>query len=260
MSKFNLKTGLILCALACFATTLQAAEPTRLRALSYNIQIGRAPGGSYGDPAAAFLDKTAARISAISPDVAGLQEVDNKTNRSGADVDQLAELARLTNLNGSFVGKTELPGGVYGIGVLSKEKPIQTRKVLMKGSSHTRVLEICEFENYVFFNSHFPLTAELRVAAAKIVEEEAKKYAKPILFVGDLNATPDSEEIKFLKEKWTQVSPDAPTFPAPEPKEQIDYLFIRNVKNLRVLEAKVVEDGQTSDHRPVFCEIEFESL
>ena len=206
----------------------EAKEPIRLRVVSYNIQIGRAPGGSYSDPKEAFLDRTASRLNDMKPDVAGLQEVDNKTNRSGADVDQLGYLAEKTGLIGTFAPKTPLPGGMYGVGVLSKEKPIAARAVIMKGSSHPRALQICEFERYVFFNTHFPLSAELRLAAAKTVNAEALKYDKPIILVGDLNAEPDSEEILELKKAWTQVSPEAPTFPAPEPTVQIDYVFVRN--------------------------------
>ena len=236
----------------------EAKEPIRLRVVSYNIQIGRAPGGSYSDPKEAFLDRTASRLNDMKPDVAGLQEVDNKTNRSGADVDQLGYLAEKTGLIGTFAPKTPLPGGMYGVGVLSKEKPIAARAVIMKGSSHPRALQICEFERYVFFNTHFPLSAELRLAAAKTVNAEALKYEKPIILVGDLNAEPDSEEILELKKAWTQVSPERPTFPSPEPTVQIDYVFVRNVAKVTTFEARVVEDPITSDHRPVVCAIEME--
>ena len=231
--------------------------PTVLRVLSYNIQIGRAPGGSYSDPAQAFLDRTAKVIADANPDVAGLQEVDNKTNRSGADLDQLAVLAEKTGLNGRFESKIELPGGLYGIGVLSREKPLHTAKVYLEGSSHRRVLQICEFENYVFFNTHLPLTQETRLQAVKVIEEEAKKYDKPIILVGDVNATPDSPEVVELKKTWRSIGADAPTFRADAPTVQIDYVFIRNAPNARVVETCVVDEPLASDHRPVFCVVEF---
>ncbi|MBR4103891.1 MAG: endonuclease/exonuclease/phosphatase family protein [Thermoguttaceae bacterium] len=234
-----------------------AAKPTVLRVLSYNIQIGRAPGGSYSDPAQAFLDRTAKVIADVNPDVAGLQEVDNQTNRSGADVDQLATLAEKTGLNGKFESKIELPGGLYGVGVLSREKPLQTAKVYLQGSAHRRVLQICEFENYVFFNTHFPLTQETRLQAVKIIEEEAKKYDKPIILVGDINATPDSAEVVELKKTWRSIGADAPTFRADKPTVQIDYVFIRNAPNASVVETCVVDEPLASDHRPVFCVVEF---
>lgn len=253
----------LLAAASCAAAIPCAAfakeeQKLRLRVVSYNIQIGRAPGGSYGDPKAAFLDRTAKRLSALAPDVAGLQEVDAKTNRSGADVDQLTELASQTGLIGTFAPKTQLPGGWYGIGTLSKEKPLETRVVIMKGSSHPRALQICEFERYVFFNTHLPLTAETRMASVKTIEQEASKYAKPIVLVGDLNATPDSEEIAELKKTWTQASAERPTFPSTGPTAQIDYVFVRNVASATVYDAGVVDDPVTSDHCPIYCDLEIE--
>lgn len=254
--------GVLGCALALDAfvsgsSSGQENEPLRLRILSYNIQIGRGPGGSYSDPKQAFLERTAAVVRAANPDVAGLQEVDCKTNRSGAEVDQLKELAEMTSTTPTFVAKTELPGGLYGIGVLSKEKPLATTCAYIKGSAHRRVLEICEFERYYFFNTHFPLKEDLRIAAVKIVNDEADKRGdKPIFFLGDLNAEPDSPEIQEIKKTWTQLSPDGPTFPADAPKVQIDYIFVRNASKINVLDARVIDDSTTSDHRPVFCEVE----
>ena len=232
--------------------------PVKLRILSYNIQIGREPGGSYSDPAQAHLDHTAAAINRETPDVAGLQEVDNKTERSGVDVDQLGELSRMTNLFPTFTAKRDLPGGKYGIGVLSKDKPLAVDSVIMEGSAHPRALQMLDFGRFYFFNTHLPLTAELRLKAVNKIEEQALlRNDKPIILVGDLNAEPNSEEIRELKKTWTQISPDAPTFPAPAPTAQIDYVFIRNAAEVKVNEARVVDDPKTSDHRPVFVEVEF---
>ncbi|MDO5309468.1 MAG: endonuclease/exonuclease/phosphatase family protein [Planctomycetia bacterium] len=247
-------------ALVVTATPYALAEthaPLKLRILSYNIQIGRGPGGSYSDPTQAHLDRTAARIADAKPDVVGLQEVDNKTGRSGTDVDQLGVIAELTGFIPTFVAKKEQNGGVYGVGVLSKEKPVSVAHAFIKGSAHRRVLEICEFQRYYFFNTHLPLTEELRVAAVDIINAEAaKRLDKPIILLGDLNAEPDSPEIKKLQETWTQISPNAPTFPADDPKVQIDYIFLKNVKKFNLLEASVIDDSTTSDHRPVLCEVE----
>lgn len=245
-----------LSSLSAFAA--EGNVPLRLRILTYNIQIGRAPGGSYSNPAEAHLDRTAKTISEAQPDVAGLQEVDCKTDRSGSETDQLMDLATLTGMVGTFAPKTKLPGGDYGIGVLSKKEPLSSRVILLEGSAHTRALQILEFEDYVFFNTHLPLTPEKRLDAVAKIEEEAQKYDKPIILVGDLNAEPDSKEIQLLEKNWKNLGPDAATFPAPNPTARIDYIFIRNVKSCKIIKTEVVPDPNTSDHRPVFCEIEAE--
>ena len=231
----------------------------RLRILSYNIQIGREPGGSYSDPSQAHLDHTSKVVKDAEPDVVGLQEVDNMTERSGADVDQLGTIAHLTSMIPTFCPKTPLPGGMYGVGVLSHERPLSFKSVIMEGSAHPRALQMMEFERYYFFNTHLPLKADLRLKAVQTIEREgANRLDKPIVLVGDLNAEPTSEEIQYLCKTWTKVSPDAPTFPAPAPKVEIDYVFVRNAKKINVIESRVIEDPRTSDHRPVFCEIEIE--
>lgn len=259
VKKFALAICGALLAVWALGGAARAEDALRLRVVSYNIQIGRGPGGSYSDPAQAHLDQTAKRIASFDPCVAGLQEVDNKTNRSGSDVDQLGVLAELTKMNGTFSSKIELPGGEYGVGVLSKEKPISVKKVLMEGSSHTRVLQMVEFEKFVFFNTHYPLKGEFREKASAIVNEQAKNYKKPIILVGDLNAEPDSPEILALKKEWVQVSPEGvPTFSADDPKVQIDFIFVRNASAITVHDAKVFDDPTTSDHRPVFCDITIE--
>ncbi len=240
------------------ANAADDAQPIKLRILTYNIQIGRAPGGSYSDPSAARLDRAANVIKNAEPDIAGLQEVDCKTERSGASIDQLAELSRQTGLLPFFAPKIKLPGGDYGIGVLSKTAPIQMRSVLMEGSSHTRVLQILEFEQFIFFNTHLPLSQEKRLAAVAAIEKEAQKYEKPIILVGDINAEPDSKEVKELEKNWKNLGPDAPTYPSPNPNVRIDYIFLRNAKSFKVRETEVIPDPETSDHRPVFCVVEFE--
>lgn len=230
---------------------------TVLRVLSFNIQIGRGPGGSYSDPSQAFLDRTAQAISRVKPDVACLQEVDNQTNRSGKMVDQLAVLGEKLAMNATFESKIPLPGGLYGIGILSHETPTKTAKALMKGSAHTRVLQICEFEKYVIFNTHLPLREDQRLEAVQTIEREAQKYSKPIILAGDFNAAPNSPVIAEFRKNWRQISVNAPTWPSNEPREQIDYVFLRNAPNATVLESFVLDEPEASDHLPVFCAIEF---
>ena len=177
---------------------------------------------------------------------------------AAALIDQLAELSRQTGLLPFFAPKIKLPGGDYGVAVLSKTAPIQMRSVLMEGSSHTRVLQILEFEQFIFFNTHLPLSQEKRLAAVAAIEKEAQKYEKPIILVGDINAEPDSKEVKELEKNWKNLGPDAPTYPSPNPNVRIDYIFLRNAKSFKVLETEVIPDPETSDHRPVFCVVEFE--
>ena len=101
--------------------------------------------------------------------------------------------------------------------MLSKRRPLSVEKVLMKGKSHTRALMICDYGDIVVANSHFPLTGETRLMAAESVRKELNKWVKvkPVFFMGDLNALPDSPEMALLKKDFTVISDEnTPTWSA----------------------------------------------
>ena len=66
-----------------------------LRILTYNIQHGAGADGTVD------LERQAAVIQRLKPDLVALQEVDDRTQRT-KNVDQTAELGRLTNLHVRF--------------------------------------------------------------------------------------------------------------------------------------------------------------
>src|SRR5690554_4929360 len=65
----------------------------KLKVLSYNIHVGNPP----GKPGVTDLKGIAKVINDSDADLVALQEVDVFTNRSGKNLDQATELARLTN-------------------------------------------------------------------------------------------------------------------------------------------------------------------
>src|SRR5690606_4366306 len=95
------------------AVAADAAEPLRLRVLSYNIHHAEGVDGKLD------LERIAEVIRAAKPDLVALQEVDRNARRTGS-VDQPAELARLTEMQVVFGSNIELQGGHYGNAVLSR--------------------------------------------------------------------------------------------------------------------------------------------
>ena len=67
------------------------------------------------------LARIANVIKAADVDVVAVQEVDIRTRRSGTDVDQLAELAKLTGMHGRFGKGRDYDGGEYGQAILSRQ-------------------------------------------------------------------------------------------------------------------------------------------
>ena len=222
-----------------------------LRVLTYNVRNGRGL-----DKADADIPRIIGVIASQKPDVVGIQEIDQNTQRSGKR-DLMKEMSAALKMRANFAPAVSLQGGKYGIGTLSKIKPLKVYNIPLPGKEEKRTLQVVEFRKFVFFNTHFSLTKESRIESVKIIETERKKFTKPIILTGDFNAKKNSTTIRELQKNWTQISPDAKTFPADKPRIQIDYVFITNAENVVVKEAKVIEATKESDHRPVLVVVDF---
>src|SRR3954468_2494324 len=87
--------------------------PERVRVLSYNIHHGEGVDGKLD------LERIAAVINAVEPDLVALQEVDQRVARTRL-IDEPADLARLTKMHVAFGANLALQGGHYGNAVLSR--------------------------------------------------------------------------------------------------------------------------------------------
>ncbi|MCF0234025.1 MAG: endonuclease/exonuclease/phosphatase family protein [Thermoguttaceae bacterium] len=204
-------------------------------------------------------------IRAQDPDFVALQELDKGAKRSnGADV--LAEIAKAAGMYYEYGPAIDFQGGKYGIGVLSKEKPIKSECVPLPGKSEKRVLLVVEFEKCYFCCSHWELHADDREATAKIIAEKMKSLDKPVFIGGDFNAEPNEKSIQILAKDWKILTPDGATFPADAPDIRIDYLCAADpsgkigADDWEVLGAAVVDEQVASDHRPVVVDISADVL
>lgn len=229
-------------------TTLRKQEP--LRVMSYNVRNCR----GLDDYESINVERIARVIRGHSPDVAAIQELDRKTRRSGQR-DILEELADATGMIGSYGEAITFQGGAYGVGILSKQRPVRMYHVPLPGKEEARVLLVCEFDTFVFFCTHLSLTAESRQASAEIIGRERAKFAKPVLLAGDFNAQPEAAELRVFEQSWKRASPLLPTFPADKPDRIIDYIFVSAGTEFRVADASVVDEPVASDHRPVFANV-----
>lgn len=222
------------------------------RFMTFNVRMGcghddpfELPKGSLG-----HLPQCAAVIREANPDFVAIQEIDCGTDRAGG-VDQTAELARLCGLHGTFVAKTPRPGGQYGLALLSRKKPLSVEKVLMPGKIHTRCLMICEFDDCIVANTHFPLSDEKCREAAEIVCRTLRGKTKPVVLMGDLNSDPDAQAIAVLKREFRILSdPAVRTWPAKCPDRTIDYVMIdrAHADSAVVDRLSVVAAPEATDH------------
>jgi len=221
-----------------------------LRILTYNVR------NCLGMDEKIDYDRIAAVINAIHPDVVALQELDSVTTRSNS-VDVLKTVANKCRMKYTYGASIPYRGGKYGIGILSKETPLNTSFSPLPGREEKRGLLMAEFENYILFCTHFSLTEADRVASVQLINQKAKELRKRVFLAGDLNASPESEAINLLSEYWINLSGQQPTFPSSKPKECIDYIWGINCCNLiyNIIKQEVVPEKIASDHRPVFVDL-----
>ncbi len=255
--------------LCCRPALLPADEPQaaetagpQLRMLSYNIRHGR------GMDDRIDLERIAAVIRSVSPDLVALQEVDRKVMRSGV-VDQPAELARLTDMQVAFGGNIDLQGGHYGNALLSRF-PIteqQNRLLPRIDASEQRGVLIASFDAPPPFAGLTLLATHLdyrpdpreRLAGVEVLNQLlADRGGAPTLLAGDLNATPDSETLARLAPHWQVTNEgELPTVPASAPRRQIDFILTAPQDRWQVIETRVLDEPVASDHRPIFSVLQW---
>lgn len=237
--------------LSCSATQ-RISSPSSLKILSYNIRNAR------GMDDVTNYDRVANVIKRINADCVALQELDSATTRSNGVV-MLDKLAKRTNMYATYNKSIDYQGGGYGIGVLTKEKPLRKHAIQLPGREERRSLLVVEMSDYVICCTHWSLTQQDRVASVDNINALLEKYTnKPVFLAGDLNAVPESKEMQKLSEKWTILNDiSKPTIPANNPTKCIDYILaLKNQKySFSVKGTKVENEPVASDHLPVWVKV-----
>lgn len=225
-----------------------------LKILTYNIRNAK------GMDNVTDYDRVVNVIKRINADCVALQELDSATERSHGVV-VLNELAKQTGMYASYNKSIPYQGGGYGIGILTKEKPLRTEALPLPGSEERRSILVVEMENYVICCVHWSLTRADRLASVDQINSLVKKYArKPVFLAGDFNTVPSSEEMQQLKGNWDILTDiTQTTFPSNNPLQCIDYIL--NLKNSRypvyVIDTKAENEPIASDHLPVWSLVKF---
>lgn len=224
------------------------AQKRSLKILTYNVR------NCVGLDKLTDYQRIADIIKRLDADVVALQELDSATSRS-KNIVVLNELAARTNLFPSYSASIGFQGGKYGIGVLTREKPVSRCVIGLPGKEEKRSLLIVELKDFVLCCTHLSLTREDRLASVEIINQAVDKYSKPVFLAGDLNTEPGSAELKSLEKTWTMLNdPNMLTFPANNPDKCIDYIMVHKKDKFCVnaIETKVGPESVASDHRPVW--------
>ena len=239
----------------CFTSVAQSVLPKEensIRILSYNVRNGK------GMDNITDYQRVADVINRIAPDVVAVQELDSVTQRNNG-VYSLGELAQRTLMHATYAGSIDYQGGKYGIGMLSKEKPVSYKRVPLPGREEKRSLLLVEFADYVVCCTHFSLTEEDQQASVELLVTALEGIRKPVFLAGDMNSEYDSQVQAAMRKNFTTLNnPKQFTFPSDKPKECIDFIYqLNNGKSCTVLNRQVIAEPVASDHLPLFVDIRF---
>lgn len=227
---------------------IMALKPVQVQIMSYNVRH------CAGMDLVVDYDRTAEVILKQMPDVIALQELDSMTGRSGQKY-QLEELAKRTSYFSVFGKAIDYDGGGYGVGVLTKEQPLSTKRIPLPGEE-PRVLLVVELKDYVIACTHLDLEESERWASVPLIINEAQRWEKPFILAGDWNDTPESQLLLELTRFFTINSGNDYTFPADKPTECIDYVATFNNSPGKTIESVVVDEPEASDHRPLMVKLQ----
>jgi endonuclease/exonuclease/phosphatase family metal-dependent hydrolase len=229
-----------------------------LRVVSYNIKHGR------GNDDVVDLERTAAVVRAQRPDIVGLQEVDDRAERSGR-VPQAAQLGKSLGLHHAFGRFMDFQGGAYGMAILTRFPIEGTQEVSLPEGNEPRIalsvrVRLPDERLLTIVNVHFDWVRDdtFRYAQA----EALTKYlalTTPYILLGDFNDVPASRTLALFRERAGEATkPEANrfTFSATQPLREIDYIFFAPAAAWRAREVTVIDEPLGSDHRPVVAVLE----
>ncbi len=210
-------------------------------------------------------------LSAYSPDCIAVQETDSVTQRpetKGRYV--LGEIARNMRMEAVFYPTLDsYRSGKYGIGMLSKEKPLSCRGAKIPYTSEQRGVLAVEFGDFWYLCTHFDAGEEQRLQAAEQITEMAAELSseKPVFLAGDFNARPSEKCISYLRQHFTALNdtdlPTAGYANGSSSTKCIDYIFLYNRVggkeiNHQIIKREIVDtplSRTASDHFPLFVRI-----
>ena len=202
-------------------------------------------------------------ITAESPELVALQEIDVATERSGKTLDQAKELGRLTNMHYYFVKAINTQGGEYGVAILSKfpflEKQQQLLPMKQGVPGEQRVIgwvtvQLKNGKKVIFASTHFD-TQDHRLLQAEKVAALFKNAPYPVILGGDFNDAPGAESINYLDRSFIRTCRQSclPTAPSTFPVKAIDLLFYKSTNAFEVIKNYTLPEHKGSDHLPLIA-------
>jgi endonuclease/exonuclease/phosphatase family metal-dependent hydrolase/TfoX/Sxy family transcriptional regulator of competence genes len=249
-----------LLALGGIAPQPRAASVTQtasdLRVVTYNIKHGR------GMDETVNIDRTAAVLRRLEPDIVGLQEVDERATRSGG-VPEAEYFGGQLGLHHAFGKFMDFQGGGYGMAILSRFPIVSVDRVELPRGNEPRIALVVharppDGRTFAIVNVHFDWVRDdgFRFAQAETLGHYLERLTIPFILLGDFNDGPTSRTLDVFRARATEAPKPAGgsfTFPSDSPAREIDYIFFSPRTAFVPREVRVIDERLASDHRPVLA-------
>ena len=240
-----------------------AKKGISLKVMTYNIHHCNPPSAGIKID----VEAIARIITGEKPDFVALQEVDVNTERSGKELNQAKELARLTGMNVFFSKAIDHQGGDYGVAVLSRFPILDSTRFILPvdptigGETRTVAavtVEPTRGKRIIFASTHLDLKEPNRLTQAELLLKHFGSTALPVILGGDFNAQADSKVIQLFDKTFVRsCQPCAPTIPVKNPNRAIDFVMYKQDGSLKSVSTNVINEQYASDHLPVVVELKF---
>lgn len=239
-----------------------------MRVATFNIHNGIGLDANYD------LDRIAATIQAVGPDIIGLQEIGRHWDAASSWDDQVATLADDLAMHCFMAPIYTLesptphdPPRQFGCAFLSRYPILNEENHDLvrihtfapeKGPQQMPGLGMIQLnvdnQTWYVYNTHLAWqSAQLRrrqIEQMKLLVREETKRNSPFIVMGDFNAEPAASEMEDVFRVWRDAwqaagSSHGHTFPADKPSKRIDYIFVSSHVHVR---AAQVVPTVGSDH------------
>ncbi len=236
----------------CSQVGLTPQDQSDLRVLTYNVHHCEGTDGKFD------YERVAGIINRLKPDIAALQEIDVKTNRSSG-VDQAARLAELTGLNYAFGRAIDYDSGQYGLAILSSFEigDVTNTPLPTQPGSEPRIALAAHIKpdagpkGIAFIDTHLcHRSNQVRtMQTTRLNGFNDHDSDVPVILAGDFNARPTSEPMGVLLESnWID---------AVAPQSRIDYVLLRKKDPWEIVGVEIIDEPVASDHNPVLVTLQW---
>ena len=220
--------------------------------ISYNIRHARGMDDQVN------LSRIVEVLARSGAQLVGLQEVDKHLPRSRF-CHQAKILGQRLQKYWAYGATLQWGVGQYGVATLSHWPIVFQRLLLLPSRGEQRGLLETEIQlghRWIhFFCTHLGLNSEERQQQVREIIQIVQDSPNPVILVGDFNDERTSEEYQLITsvlQDATVQAKDFKTYPANQPKEHIDFVFVSS--HWQATSVKTFHSF-ASDHLPVLVEL-----